>query len=475
MVQYLSLDGVDDLVRSANVTFDEVEMDFILREKVNTTTTKWYFDARGSTTGSYFYFYQLKDEWQAGSRTKNVYINGVEKTANNYTNLVSAGVRTVARLVFYATTTKQVPFGGSGSTGNFTPLDIYSIKLKNTGVLVAHYDMTTGTVQDQSGNGNHATLTGGTWLDDGTGGGTTPTVHEGESILSSVSNLTAESNLIYNGESTLSAVSNLTSEATVIQSTEVILSAVSNLTAEGDKLSPEISVDLSASSSLSALGSIIVNGETVLSANSDLTAIGEIVSMDISVDLSARALLTVEGSVIQSSEASFSVVIQLEALASLIVSGEVELSTTSQLTVLPEKDIVGVIRLKAKRDLYIYLEAKRELEIRLKGGIQMTATNQGFTRHAGDTMTIILDAGEDLTGCTAKWALKQRVISPEHLIYKDTTNGITINGSEIHIKLDPVDTANLKGDYYHECEITDPSGNVTTVTAGNASILPSGV
>jgi hypothetical protein len=43
---------------------------------------------------------------------------------------------------------------------------IYSIKCYNANnVLIANYDMSTGTVQDQSGNGNHATLNGGAWLD----------------------------------------------------------------------------------------------------------------------------------------------------------------------------------------------------------------------------------------------------------------------------------------------------------------------
>jgi hypothetical protein len=43
---------------------------------------------------------------------------------------------------------------------------IYDIKFYNGETVVAHYDMRTGTVQDQSGNGNHATLVGGQFVDE---------------------------------------------------------------------------------------------------------------------------------------------------------------------------------------------------------------------------------------------------------------------------------------------------------------------
>lgn len=290
--------------------------------------------------------------------------------------------------------------------------------------------------------------------------GTTPTVHEGESVLSSASNLTVESALVLNGESTLSAVSNLTAEATVIQSAEAILSAISNLTAEGDKISQEVSVDLSATSSLSAIGNIVVNGETVLSANSELTAIGEIISMDISVDLSARTSLTVEGSVIQSSEASFSAVSQLEAIANLILSGEVELSATSQLTVLPEKDLVGVIRLKGKRELYVYLKGKRELEVHLKGGLNVTEYNQNFSMESGDSKTLLYAMDDDLTGATLKWEMYQRGQTTP-LINK---TGAFANSS-VQIELVPADTQGVYGTYRYElhCELL---GNTSTLAKG---------
>jgi hypothetical protein len=69
-------------------------------------------------------------------------------------------------VTFALNSTNTVPLYISGAsatlnlfTGNFYDLEIY----KNS-VLSAHYNMTLGNVQDQSGNGNHATLSGGTWV-----------------------------------------------------------------------------------------------------------------------------------------------------------------------------------------------------------------------------------------------------------------------------------------------------------------------
>src|SRR6185312_13197153 len=40
---------------------------------------------------------------------------------------------------------------------------LYDVKVYNGSTLQAHYDMSTGTVNDQSGRRNHGTLIGGTW------------------------------------------------------------------------------------------------------------------------------------------------------------------------------------------------------------------------------------------------------------------------------------------------------------------------
>jgi hypothetical protein len=111
----------------------------------------------------------------------------------------------------------------------------------------------------------------------------------------------------------------------------------------------------------------------------------------------------------------------------------------------------------------------------------MTAKNQNFEMIAGDSHIIVVPVNFDLSGATAiKWAVKRSVSSTERPIYKELSSGITVTktgetDSEFQITLNPSDTATLKSDYYHEAEVTDAQGNVSTVMTGRISIQLSGV
>jgi hypothetical protein len=111
----------------------------------------------------------------------------------------------------------------------------------------------------------------------------------------------------------------------------------------------------------------------------------------------------------------------------------------------------------------------------------MTAMNQNFTMFSGDSLTIVIPVKKgdgtllSLGGCTIKWALKEKDISPVPILLKTTESGISTATGEVSIKLDPADTSELAGTFYHECEITDPLGNVSTVSAGYAAIQHDGV
>ncbi|WP_078548636.1 hypothetical protein [Litchfieldia alkalitelluris] len=109
----------------------------------------------------------------------------------------------------------------------------------------------------------------------------------------------------------------------------------------------------------------------------------------------------------------------------------------------------------------------------------MTATNQSFTMIAGDTKNITVNVTNDsgtalnLSGATIKWVMKKRVTSTENDLLK---TDITIVGDGvIQIKLVPIDTVSLRGTFYHECEVTDQYGNVSTIFTGNITINPTGV
>lgn len=111
----------------------------------------------------------------------------------------------------------------------------------------------------------------------------------------------------------------------------------------------------------------------------------------------------------------------------------------------------------------------------------MTALNQNFTMFSGDTKLVIIPvtkpdkSAADLNGASAKWILQDED-GVTNVLSKQSPETIAIvNSNEIQIKLLPNDTKDLIGTFYHECEITDQAGNVSTVSTGFITIVKSAV
>jgi hypothetical protein len=92
-----------------------------------------------------------------------------------------------------------------------------------------------------------------------------------------------------------------------------------------------------------------------------------------------------------------------------------------------------------------------------------------FTMFAGDTkqirVTITDSAGDPVTlaGATVKYKISAR-IRGEILVAKQTGgSGITVSSNVATISLAPADTQSLSGAFFHELEVTDTFGNVSTV------------
>lgn len=113
----------------------------------------------------------------------------------------------------------------------------------------------------------------------------------------------------------------------------------------------------------------------------------------------------------------------------------------------------------------------------------MTKTAQDITIYAGDTVNInvtVLDSDnggyKSIAGSTIIWVL----FDPDDtgvLLTKTTADAISItdglNGA-LTIALVPADTeAVTPGNYRHEAEVTDASGNVSTVLTGDFIIKES--
>lgn len=116
----------------------------------------------------------------------------------------------------------------------------------------------------------------------------------------------------------------------------------------------------------------------------------------------------------------------------------------------------------------------------------MPAINQDVTHWVGDSATIripVLDkdgASVDLTGASARWWMAKSVNATDAAdiyVKKSSGSGLVIEnstaGSAIVITLDPADTeGKAAGTFYHECEVVDASGNVSTVTTGKFVLKP---
>ena len=110
----------------------------------------------------------------------------------------------------------------------------------------------------------------------------------------------------------------------------------------------------------------------------------------------------------------------------------------------------------------------------------MTTTKQNLTMYAGDTASITVGVSNadgnaaSLAGASAVWVVEDQVGSGS-FIRKTIDDDISVSGSTVTISVCPTDTSELGGGtYYHELEITDASGNVSTTTTGLITIKKSG-
>lgn len=117
----------------------------------------------------------------------------------------------------------------------------------------------------------------------------------------------------------------------------------------------------------------------------------------------------------------------------------------------------------------------------------MTKFNQNVTMIAGDTVNINCvvrtgpnptDPVKDISGATIAWVLYNDPAGVVTLT-KSTVSGITITsgiGGAFTVALAAGDTESVAPmNYYHEAEVTDVFGNVSTVFTGTVTIKRSRV
>jgi hypothetical protein len=188
MTLYLQMNGVSDRIQLPSMTFTDVVLEMSVTR--STSSAKFYLDARPGI--GFGYFQSNTNGTDSWSTFNEVDVDGVSKSNN--TAMVPNDQKTIVKVVKWTAGTDDVTIfsNNGGSANTYLNGKIYSIKVNNGATLQASYDMSTGTVQDISGNGNHATLTGGTWVDDGTGGGT-PTFTDGSALFNTKQTIYSDS------------------------------------------------------------------------------------------------------------------------------------------------------------------------------------------------------------------------------------------------------------------------------------------
>jgi hypothetical protein len=169
MTTFLKMNGNGDYIKIPNtITFSKIVADVKIRRRTDFNRVVWDF-----RSGIGFSYLQQQTNGTDSTGRGSVKINGV--SSSNGTAFIPNDTRcTIEHDLGTTGADDGNIFSNNGVSANtFIDGDIFDIKLYNGTTLVSHYDMTTGTVQDQSGNGKHATLTGGMWVDDGIGGGGT--------------------------------------------------------------------------------------------------------------------------------------------------------------------------------------------------------------------------------------------------------------------------------------------------------------
>lgn len=113
----------------------------------------------------------------------------------------------------------------------------------------------------------------------------------------------------------------------------------------------------------------------------------------------------------------------------------------------------------------------------------MTKENQNIENYyAGDSLVLdvtVTDqsgAAKDLTGASIEWGLFPRGSDTAVLTKTTTGGGVAVTGAGVfEVTVDPGDTTGLEGLHYHEAEVTDGAGAVSTVTVGYIEIEKSRV
>jgi hypothetical protein len=164
---YLQMDGLDDHLRSPVSAVDKVVMDFSFELNNPPSTLAYYlFDNRGGVPSgnNMIYVNTAGTQLSKGSAITSLKLNGLDGFNHSISPNVRYVVEAVGPLVTSDSNGIEFFINYASQPTSRTKGKLYRITGYNGVNIVFDYDMSKGNVQDQSGNGKHGTLTGGTWI-----------------------------------------------------------------------------------------------------------------------------------------------------------------------------------------------------------------------------------------------------------------------------------------------------------------------
>jgi hypothetical protein len=154
---YLQMDGVDDYITIPALA----EIRAVMEIQVESIVVGVLWNSAGNFSLT---LNANGTETYNASKIGEVKVDGVVVT-NNTSFIPRSKKITIEMTLLSQNSWSNFVFTANNAVNNYVKGNIYSLKYYNaSNVLLGNYDMSTGTVLDQSGRGKHATLTGGTWV-----------------------------------------------------------------------------------------------------------------------------------------------------------------------------------------------------------------------------------------------------------------------------------------------------------------------
>lgn len=166
---YLKLNGINEHIEIPEISFNKIEFDIANVDGNNSYNRLIH----GTNFGDNRYIFRYIDSYVGDGygrdETEYLTVDGFDVTSPNDLwgeEWLPTNKRSIViwKLLNLNTESNTIGTSYDLAPDKYMILDIYSIKFYNDDIIVAEYDMSTGTLNDQSGNGNDATVFGGTWI-----------------------------------------------------------------------------------------------------------------------------------------------------------------------------------------------------------------------------------------------------------------------------------------------------------------------